>query len=331
MAGGFNGARVVLVDRSDDTFHADGALRRRALERHGCQVSAVEIAGGSMLERLRRLDLAERVARAIRGSSPDLVLVARREALDAAELATLRGLSSARWGLWTSDDMPDLAALRFVAKGYDRIFSSGSDVVAALEHDFPGKASYLPLACDPSFHRPMRARGPFRANVVFAGRATEQREMLLGGLVEYGLALWGPGWRKTLLKDYCRGELPKAEDYIRAYAGATVAINIHHSAVLDPALASRGCNQRLFELAGIGALQLADFRADMGALFVPGDELLVYHDGDELRELVRRALYDQPYRDAIAEAGRKRALREHTYMHRMLVILTDMLPANRKP
>ncbi|MEO8032012.1 MAG: glycosyltransferase [Gemmatimonadota bacterium] len=330
MAGGFQGARVVLIDRSDDTFHADGAHRRRALERHGCQVTAVEVTGGSVLERLRRLDLAERVARAIRSTSPDLVLVARRESLDAADLGSLRGLSQARWGLWTSDDMPDLPALKFVAKGYDRIFSSGTDVVQAIEADFPGKASYLPLACDPSFHRPMRARGPFRANVVFAGRATESREMLLGGLVEYGLALWGPGWRKTLLRDYCRGELPKADDYVRAYAGATVAINIHHSAALDPALASRGCNQRLFELAGIGALQLVDFRADMGSLFSPGEELLVYHNGDELRELVRRALYDQPYRDTIAEAGRKRALHQHTYMHRMLVILSDMLPATRK-
>ena len=331
MAGGFAGARVVLVDRWDDTFHADGALRRRALERHGCQVSPVEITGGSMLERMRRLELPDRVARAIKSTSPDLVLVARREALDAADLGMLRALSNARWALWTSDDMADLGAVRFVAKGYDRIFCSGTDVVQALETEFPGKASYLPLACDPSFHRPMRARGPYRANVVFAGRATEQREMLLGGLVEYGLALWGPGWRKTLLKDYCRGELPKAEDYIRAYAGATVAINIHHSTALEPSLASRGCNLRLFELAAIGTMQLVDFRADLGSLFVPGDEVLVYHHGDELREQVRRALYDQPYRDAIAEAGRRRALREHTYMHRMMGILSDLLPATGKP
>ncbi len=27
-------------------------------------------------------------------------------------------------------------------------------------------------------------------------------------LVEFGLALWGPGWRQTSLRDYCRGEAP---------------------------------------------------------------------------------------------------------------------------
>ncbi len=331
MAGEWQGARVVLVDRADDTFHADGLLRKRALERHGCQVTAVEIAGGSMMERLRRMELPERVSRAVRATSPDLVLVARREALDAADLGQLRAESSAKWVLWSGDDMPELGALRMVAKSYDKIYLTGTDVAQAVSAEFSGKASYLPLACDPSFHRPMRARGPYRANVVFAGRATEQREMLLGGLVEYGLALWGPGWRKTLLKDYCRGELPKAEDYVRAYAGATVAINIHHRANPDPEKLTRGCNQRLFELAGIGAMQMVDFRPDLGALFTPLDEVLVYHDGDELRELVRRALYDQTYRDAIAEAGRRRALREHTYMHRMQTLLADLLPGSRKP
>jgi spore maturation protein CgeB len=331
MAGDWKGARVVLVDRADDTFHSDGALRQRALERHGCHVTAVEIEGGGIFDRIRRLSLPERVERAVKSASPDLVLVARREALDAGDLVGLRQLGQARWAVWTTDDLPDLAPLRAVARSYDRIFVTGTDVVQALEEEHPGKPKYLPLACDPSFHRPMRARGPYRANVVFAGRATEGREMLLGGLVEYGLALWGPGWRKTLLRDYCRGELPKSEDYVRAYAGATVAINIHHRVVPDPAQATRGCNQRLFELAGIGALQMVDFRADLGALFSPGEEVLVYHDGDELREMVRRALYDQPHRESIAEAGRRRGLREHTYMHRMQAILTDLLPGPRTP
>ena len=35
-----------------------------------------------------------------------------------------------------------------------------------------------------------------------------------------------PGWRRTKLRDYCRGELLSHEDYIRAYAGASVAVNV---------------------------------------------------------------------------------------------------------
>jgi spore maturation protein CgeB len=324
MSGRFSGKRVVLVDRADDTFHADGALRRRALERHGCEVVSVDVAGGSVVERLRRLSLAERVGRALRGGAPDLVLVARRGALGLDEIKALRSEVKVPWALWTSDDLPDLPALMAVAPGFDRVYTGGSDVAEAVSERFTGLGRHLPLACDPSFQRPMRARGPFRANVVFAGRATEQREMLLGGLVEYGLALWGPGWRKTLLRDYCRGELPKAEDYVRAYAGATVAVNIHHVDGLDPTNPGRGCNQRVFELAAIGALQMVDARADLPALFTPGEEVLVYRDGDELKELVRRALYDQAFRDTTAAAGRQRALQQHTYMHRTMEILEEM-------
>lgn len=329
MSGRFAGKRVLLVDRADDTFHCDGALRRRALERHGCEVLSVDLVGGSVLERLRRLSLAERVSRALRGGTPDLVLVARREALSLDEVKALRAEVKVPWVLWTSDEMPDLPALLAVAPAFDRVYASGSDLAAAVGERFTGVGRYLPLACDPSFQRPMRARGPFRANVVFAGRATDQREMLLGGLVEYGLALWGPGWRKTLLRDYCRGELPKAEDYVRAYAGATVAVNIHYVDGLDPAHPGRGCNQRVFELAAIGALQMVDARADLPALFTPGEELLVYRDGDELKELVRRALYDQAFRDTIAAAGRQRALQQHTYMHRTMVILEEMVEGQR--
>jgi spore maturation protein CgeB len=329
VSGRFAGKRVVLVDRADDTFHSDGALRRRALERHGCEVVSVDVVGGSVIERLRRLSLAERVAKALKGPAPDLVFVARREALAADEIRALRGEVKVPWILWTSDDLPDLPALLAVASAFDRVYASGSDIAAAVSERFTGLGRHLPLACDPSFQRPMRARGPFRANVVFAGRATEQREMLLGGLVEYGLALWGPGWRKTLLRDYCRGELPKAEDYVRAYAGATVAVNSHHVDGLDPTHPGRGCNQRVFELAAIGALQMVDSRADLPALFTPGEEVLVYRDGDELKELVRRALYDQPFRDTTAAAGRQRALQQHTYMHRTMVILEEMTEGQR--
>jgi spore maturation protein CgeB len=36
---------------------------------------------------------------------------------------------------------------------------------------------------------------------------------------------------------------------------------------------------------------------------------------------VKRAIQDDNYRDRLAAAGRERALRQHTYMHRMRVLL----------
>jgi glycosyltransferase involved in cell wall biosynthesis len=189
---------------------------------------------------------------------------------------------------------------------------------SALAHPGAPQVAYLADGCDPSVCRPMRSRDQFRANVVFAGRATPHRERLLASLAGFGLAVWGPGWRRTLLRDYCRGERLSLGDYVRAYAGATVGLNLHRD---DPALAGEGCNRRLFELAAIGVPQVTDECADLTLHFTPGREVLVGSDERQLKELVRAALQDVPSAEAIAAAARRRALSEHTLMHRMAVLL----------
>jgi spore maturation protein CgeB len=319
----FQGTRVLLIGRFDDTFNAHSALKRRALERLGCSVTTFDPSIEGMLDRIRRLDLTARLIRALGQAAPDLVLVLGSEELSHEQIKMLRTEVSpgTTWVNWSPGDIRSLAKLRTIAGVFDRMFVTGTDLEAALRREIGEKAVYLPHACDPSFHRPMRARGEFRANVVFAGEATSRREQLLASLAEFGLALWGPGWRKTSLRDYCRGELPLAEDYVRAYAGASVAINIHHSVDPEPQRDSSGCNPRVFELAGIGAPQVVDLRMDLPRHFEDNAELLVFHSPEELKGLVKRALQDNAYRERFGAAGRERALHEHTYMHRLQALL----------
>jgi spore maturation protein CgeB len=178
---------------------------------------------------------------------------------------------------------------------------------------------YLAPGCDPSVHRPMRSRDQFRANVVFAGTATPHRERMLSELVEFGLAVWGPGWRKTKLRDYCRGELLEHGDYIRAYAGASVAVNVQcsdASAGADP-----GCNRRLFELAAIGVPQVVEDRPDIHRHFREGSEILVARSAADFKGLLAEALQDRAWSEQVAAGARQRALTEHTYMHRLAALL----------
>ncbi|HEU4954481.1 MAG TPA: glycosyltransferase, partial [Gemmatimonadales bacterium] len=178
---------------------------------------------------------------------------------------------------------------------------------------------YLPPGCDPSVHRPLRSRDRFRANVVFAGTATPHRERVLSELVEFGLALWGPGWRRTRLRDYCRGELLDHENYIRAYAGASVAVNVQCSDAAegpDP-----GCNRRLFELAAIGVPQVVEDRPDIHRQFREGSELLVARSTADFKTLLAEALQDRAWSEQVAAGARQRALAEHTYMHRLAALL----------
>ena len=187
------------------------------------------------------------------------------------------------------------------------------------------------MAADPSVYKPMRSRDQYRANVVFAGPATPRRERLLGELIEFGLALWGPGWRRTSLRDYCRGEQLDTENFVRAYAGASVAVNIHRSADAEPAVKECGVNQRTFEVAAIGVPQVVDYRGDLERHFVDRKEVLVYRSVEEMRALVEAALQDPAAAETVAGAGRQRVLQEHTYMHRLRRLLDIVRASGRGP
>lgn len=329
MPAPFEGKRVLLVDTADEAVAPHAPLRRRALERLGCAVTACDpTRKPGLLARWRGGSVAERVARAIGEAVPDLVLVVEGTELTAAAVTQLRREAAARFAIWYQGAVRTLPLMEATSAAYDAVFVPGSDCAARLRGPSRPPVRYLPPACDPSVHRPVEARNQFRANVVFVGTATPRREQLLGELVEFGLALWGRGWRRTALRDYCRGEQLAAADYVRACAGASVAVNIHDDLGPDAATAT-GCNARLFELAGIGVPQVVDARDDLGSHFVDGQEVRTYRTGGELRATVQALLEDTKEAQRLAEAARRRALAEHTYMHRVAELLRAVLAPAR--
>lgn len=321
MSHHFPDTRVLLVGAFDDALHAHAGLRRRALERLGCRVTPVNLIGtGGWISRLRRVGLHDRLARAIAGTTPALVLVLEGTQVDAAMVASLRHGSGPSWVNWFCDARRSAEDILPFAAAYDVVFVADRATVAALDVAGNPPVHYLPAGCDPSIHRPMRARDRFRANVVFAGTATAHRERQLTELIEFGVAVWGPGWRRTKLRDYCRGELLSHEDYIRAYAGASVAVNV---ACTDEAAQVRdpGASRRLFELAAIGVPQVVEDHADIHEHFREGSEILVARSSQELRTLTAEALHDRAWAEQVASGARQRALAEHTYMHRLTALL----------
>ncbi|HET7025780.1 MAG TPA: glycosyltransferase [Gemmatimonadales bacterium] len=313
----FGGRNVLLISRFEGERHAHAALRRRALERLGCGVVVVDLQPGGWLARLTGGDAAARITRAVAEHRPELVLALGPVLPDAGVVRRLRADGPAPWVLWWGGDdgtEPDAAAW----DAYTQVWVADSDLAARV----PG-ARYLPHGCDPSVHRPMSSRDEFRANVVFVGEATPHRERLLSEVVEFGLAVWGPGWRKTRLRDYCRGDALAVEDYVRASAGASIALNLHREGPEGRVPSAAGCNARTFELAAMGVAQVVDDRIDLPSQFVEAEELAVFRDPAELKPLVRDLLHDRPAAAALAAAARRRALSEHTYVHRLRRLLDD--------
>jgi spore maturation protein CgeB len=76
-------------------------------------------------------------------------------------------------------------------------------------------------------------------------------------------------------------------------------------------------NLRLFEATGVGSMLLTDAKADLGELFDEGREVVAYRSASDCRELLDYYLINEDARRAIAAAGQRRTLRDHTYAKRI--------------
>lgn len=306
---------VLLIARFDDARHAHPSLQQRALERLGCTVARLPLERGGWLARLARKDLASRLDRALGSVRPDLVLSVGNSPLSHDLVEPLRAGGSARWAHWFHTDGSAGDLVPDAARVADHVFVADRETAAEQTRRLGRPIHYLPPAADPSFHRPLRSREPFRSNVAFVGSMTPHRERMLEPLVEFGFGLWGPGWKRSRLREYCREELISAEDVVRAWAGTTVAVNVHRDGN------GGAVNRRLFEIAAVGAPQVVDLRSGLDAFYRPDAEVTVYREAEDLHRTVKDLLADAPRREATSGAARRTTLQRHTYMHRMRELL----------
>lgn len=100
-------------------------------------------------------------------------------------------------------------------------------------------------------------------------------------------------------------------EYYGLLARSQIAFNSH----IDFAGQDAG-NVRLFEATGMGACLLTDWKANLLNLFQPDVEVVVYRDGEEAIEKTVDLLEHPEKRKAIAAAGQRRTLAEHSYSRR---------------
>jgi spore maturation protein CgeB len=111
------------------------------------------------------------------------------------------------------------------------------------------------------------------------------------------------------------------------FSSSDVAVNIHQFFGEPPERGryGTGANQRVFELAGVGTVQLADAKADIARHFTEDAEIVLCRSAAELRAQAIRLLAAPEEARAIGARARERALREHTWRHRLDELLTVSL------
>ncbi|MDT5262023.1 MAG: spore maturation protein CgeB [Acidobacteriota bacterium] len=100
-------------------------------------------------------------------------------------------------------------------------------------------------------------------------------------------------------------------EMFRQLRASRVTLNTHID--ISPASAS---NMRLFEATGVGACLVTDWKPNLSKLFEPDAEVLTYRTPDECVEKVRYILDHEGERRAVAAAGQRRTLRQHTFARR---------------
>lgn len=99
-----------------------------------------------------------------------------------------------------------------------------------------------------------------------------------------------------------------AKELLAAISGATINLNFH----IDSAGEYAG-NARLFEVTGMGSCLVTDHKKNLATLFDPDYEVVSYKTVDECIEKIKWLLAHPKERAAIAEAGRRRCHKDHSF------------------
>jgi spore maturation protein CgeB len=225
--------------------------------------------------------------------------------------------------MWFPDALVNMGRQLMLQAPYDAIFFKEPHLVDRLRAVLDLPLFYLPQACNPQLHRPLTAPGtdPY---LVIAGNMYPSRLLLLERLLASGipLKLYGakfPRWvRQTPLREVHAGRTILAEEKARVFRSAAAVLNTMHPAEIY------GVNSRVFEAAGSGAAVLTEFRPTLPDLFAVGDEVLAFHDFDELVDQARRLLREDGLSAKLGDAATLRAHESHTYERRLPVILEKL-------
>jgi spore maturation protein CgeB len=265
---------------------------------------------------LRRVALAQ-----VEAYDPDVVYVQNTSFFARADLDRLR-----RAGRFVAGQLASPAPPQDLLAGFDLIVTSFPHFVERFTR--AGIASaYLPLAFDDAVVARLRARG-----VEADPAAQREHELSFVGGVNPGvhgagtalleqvaarepLEVWGYGADALApdspLRARHHGEAWGLDMY-EVLARSQIVLNRHIDVAEDFAN-----NMRLFEATGVGALLVTDAKRNLADLYEAGTELIAYRDADELAGQIADLRRDEDRRVAIATAGQRRTLRDHTYAQRM--------------
>ncbi len=284
--------------------------------------SVVQNAARRVAAAAGRSGLETRLRRQIEAQAPiDLVLVTH-DYLTPADARLIKTLTKAPLVLWYPDPVWSFQKHMFLNAPYDALFFKDPYIVDLLRRKLGAPVYYMPECFSPRslLHPPPPIADPrYECDICTAGNLYAYRVAFFRNLTDRHVRLWGlppPLWLDTgPVASMVENRFVAHAEKAKAFRSAKIVLNN-----LNPA-EIWGTNVRTFEICGAGGFQITDARPGLSQLFDIGRELVTFDDVADLRAKIAHYLANDDERREIAAAGQRRALREHTYDHRLPLLL----------
>jgi spore maturation protein CgeB len=245
--------------------------------------------------------------------TPDLMFTALfRDDVDPETVRDISMRTSTTTFNWFADDhwRYDRFSRRW-APMFNWVGTTSAAAVEKYRRDGHAHVLHTQWACNAFLWRPVE--GPRTIDVSFVGQPHGDRRAVIEQLGARGIAVrtFGLGWPA--------GRVTQRE-MIEIFSRSKINLNLSN--------ASRGSAEQVkgrdFEVPGCRAFLLTKTSAEIGAYYDVGREIACYDGVDDLAEKIRHYLAHDAEREAVAAAGYRRTMREHTYVHRFGALFERM-------
>ena len=225
---------------------------------------------------------------------------------------------------WYFDAAAPLAEpVAALARVTARTFATYGYQVDAFRKAGAPVAHFLPQGLDPAIDYPAEhCPESFRCDVSFVGSGQYPRRygLLQAVATSCRLQIRGPGWGSAPQILPIAGGRLRGHAFAEAVRGAAISLGVD-ALPFQREETQGGTSNRLWRVLGAGGLFLGEHVRGVDAFARDGQHAVWYRSPEEAIEQIRRLLVDPDLRSRIAGAGRAHALANHTYRHRLALLL----------
>jgi spore maturation protein CgeB len=257
--------------------------------------------------------------------NPYLIIGLAQSPLNNLEVLDSFRKSGIKLHYWFLEDYRVFQYWSKIAPKFDHFFTiQKSPILQELKNLGCNNGYYLPAAFDDSvvFKESVHQSINCEAQVSFVGAPYRNRIELFNSLKMPGLEIYGEGWDglSTLVKIGSRRITSSERRHI--YANSKINLNLHSSSHAERAWSGDFVNPRTFEIAGLGGFQLTDARKLLSLHFDLKNEIPVFSSASAMLDAIQYYLDHESERNEMAANSLARVLKEHTYRHRAMEILS---------